>query len=291
MIPRSFDYFAPKTLNETSSLLKRYGSSAKILAGGMSLIPIMKLGLGSPRYIIDINGVAGLEYIKQAQGKLLIGALTRHHTLETSKLIKQKGSLMAETASWVGDPQVRNMGTIGGSLSHADPSGDWGATLLALRGEMKVRGSGKERIIKADDFFVDTFTSALKQNELLTEVRIPIPSGKNGSAYMKLERKAGDFATVGVAAQISLDGKGQCAYAGIGLTALGPTSIRAKKAERVLVGSAPSPEKIKEAAVAASEDAQPTSDPLRGSAEYKMAMAIVYTRRAITTALSRAKGA
>src|SRR5438132_10889281 len=223
MIPRTFQYVAPKTVNETTTLLKKYGSKAKILAGGMSLIPVMKLRLASPTYIIDINRVPGLQYVKESAGRLLIGALTRHHELETSKLIRQKAQIIAETAAWIGDPQIRNMGTIGGSLTHSDPSGDWGATILALRGEMKVRGRGKERIIKPDNFFVDTFTSAVKPSELLTEIIIRTPPPMSGGAYTKLERTAGDFATVGVAAQITLDEKGNCKYAGLGLTTRGDT--------------------------------------------------------------------
>lgn len=290
MIPRAFQYAAPRTVNETIALLKKYGSDAKILAGGMSLIPVMKLRLASPTYIIDINRLPGLQYVREAGGKLLVGALTRHHELETSKVVRQKVKLMAETASWIGDPQVRNMGTIGGSLTHSDPSGDWGATILALRGEMKIRGPKKERTVKSDDFFVDTFASEVKATELLTEIRVPIPPARSGGAYMKLERKAGDFATVGVAAQLSLDAQGACKYAGIGLTALGPTNLRAKKAEASLMGRAVNSKTIEEAAAAASEEAQPMADPLRGSAEYRREMARVFTKRALISALDRAKG-
>ncbi len=290
MIPRAFQYAAPKTINETTALLKKYGSDAKILAGGMSLIPVMKLRLASPTYIIDINRLSGLQYVREAGGKLIVGALTRHHELETSKLVRQKVNLMAETASWIGDPQVRNMGTIGGSLTHSDPSGDWGATILALRAEMKIRGPKKERMVKSDDFFVDTFTSEVKSTELLTEIRVPIPPAKSGGANTKLERKAGDFATVGVAAQLSIDAQGVCKYAGIGLTALGPTNLRAKKAEATLMGRAVNSKTIEEAAAAASEEAQPMADPLRGSAEYRREMARVFTKRALISALNRAKG-
>ena len=290
MIPRTFRYVAPKTVRETTGLLKKYGTDAKILAGGMSLIPVMKLRLASPTYIIDITRLPGLQYVKEAGGRLLIGALTRHHELETSKLVRQKAQLLAETASWIGDPQVRNMGTIGGSLTHSDPSGDWGATILALRGEMRMQGTSKERIVKSDDFFVDTFTSDVRPTELLTEIRIQTPPPKSGGAYTKLERKAGDFATVGVAAQITVDAQGTCKYAGIGLTALGPKNLRAEKGEKALMGRVVNARTIEEAAVAASEDAQPTSDPLRGSAEYRREMAKVFTRRALTTALNRAKG-
>lgn len=290
MIPRTFEYFAPKTVNEASSLLKKYGSDAKILAGGMSLVPVMKLRLASPSYLIDINGLSNLDYIREYKGKILIGALTRHHTLETSKLVREKVQLLSETASWIGDPQVRNIGTIGGSLSHSDPSGDWGAAILALRGEIKVKGPSKERVIKSDDFFVDTFASALKNNELLTEIRISTPPAKSGGAYMKMERKAGDFATVGVATQLSLDSKGACSYVGIGLTALGPANLRAKRAEALLLGKEPTETRINEAAAAAFEEAQPIPDPLRGSAEYRKEMARVFTRRGLMAALRRTRG-
>lgn len=289
MIPRTFEYVAPKTVNEATVLLRRYGSNSKILAGGMSLIPVMKLRLASPTYLIDINGISSLEYVKETSTKLLIGALTRHHTLESSKVVQKRARLVAETASWIGDPQVRNAGTIGGSLTHADPSGDWGAAILASRAEMRVRGARTERILKSDDFFLDTFASAVKANELLIEVRIPIQP-ESGGAYAKLERKAGDFATVGVAAQIGIDKNIVCTYVGIGLAALGPTNLRAKKAEGALLGRIVNERTIAEAAEAVSEDAQPASDPLRGSVEYKREMAKVYTRRALMTAFRRAKG-
>lgn len=289
MIPRTFEYVAPKTVNEATGLLRRYGSNSKILAGGMSLIPVMKLRLASPTYLIDINGISSLEYVKETSTKLLIGALTRHHTLESSKVVQKRARLVAETASWIGDPQVRNVGTLGGSLTHADPSGDWGATILASRAEMRVRGARTERIVKSDDFFLDTFASAVKPNELLIEVRIPIQP-ESGGAYAKLERKAGDFATVGVAAQIGIDKNIVCTYVGIGLAALGPTNLRAKKAEGALLGKVVNERAIGEAAEAVSEDAQPASDPLRGSVEYKREMAKVYTRRALMTAFRRAKG-
>lgn len=289
MIPRTFEYVAPKTVNEATSLLRKYGSNSKILAGGMSLIPVMKLRLASPTYLIDINGISSLEYVKETSTKLLIGALTRHHTLESSKVVQKRARLVAETASWIGDPQVRNAGTIGGSLTHADPSGDWGAVILASRAEMRVRGARTERVVKSDDFFLDTFASAVKPNELLIEVRIPIQP-ESGGAYAKLERKAGDFATVGVAAQIGIDKNIVCTYVGIGLAALGPTNLRAKKAEGALLGKVVNERSIAEAAEAVSEDAQPASDPLRGSVEYKREMAKVYTRRALMTAFRRAKG-
>jgi aerobic carbon-monoxide dehydrogenase medium subunit len=290
MVPRKFQYFAPTTVEDATAILKKHGSDAKVLAGGMSLIPVMKLRLGSPAYIVDINHVKGLDRIKKSGGNLLIGALTRHHEIEKSKLVLDSAPMLSECASLIGDPQVRNMGTIGGSLSHSDPSGDWGAAILAVRGSLRIRGPSKERTLKIDDFLVDTFTSALTPSELLTEISIPIPPPRSGGAYVKLERKTGDFATAAVGAQITLDAKGACTYAGIGLTALGNKNLRATKAEAALLGRELGPQVVEEAAEAASEDAHPSADPLRGSAEYKKEMAKVFTRRGLLLALRRAKG-
>jgi carbon-monoxide dehydrogenase medium subunit len=290
MVPRKFEYFAPTTVKAATALLKKYGPDAKILAGGMSLLPVMKLRLGSPAYIVDINRIPGMEYVKQSGSNILIGALTRHHDIQSSKLIKEKMFILSECAGLIGDAQVRNMGTMGGSLSHCDPSGDWGAAVLALRGVVKLRGPTKDRTMKIDDFLVDTFTSALKPNELLTEISIPIPVAGSGGAYVKLERKTGDFATVAVGVQLTLDARGTCTYAGIGLTALGNKNLRAAKAEAALVGKPPTARVIEEAAEAAGEEAQPTNDPLRGSADYKKEMAKVYAQRGLQLAISRAKG-
>lgn len=289
MVPRKFEYFAPTSVKDATSLLKKYGSDAKVLSGGMSLIPVMKLRLGSPAYIVDLNRIPGLDYIKPLEGRLLIGALARHYSIESSKVVRDKVPLLSETAGWIGDPQVRNMGTIGGSLSHCDPSGDWGAAILALRGSVKVRGPTKERTIPIDDFLVDTFTSALREDEILTEVSVPIPPARSGGAYVKLERRSGDFATAAVAVQISLDAKGVCTYAGIGLTALGNKNLRASKAEAKLLGKPLTADAISAASEAAASDAEPMSDPLRGSAEYKRDMATVYTKRGLELALQRTK--
>ncbi len=289
MVPRKFEYFAPTTLKDATSLLKKHGSDAKVLAGGMSLIPVMKLRLGSPSYIVDINRIPGLDSITAAGGRLTIGALTRHHAIETSKVIREKVPILAETAGWIGDPQVRNMGTIGGSLSHCDPSGDWGAAVIALRGSVTIKGPTKERTLAIDDFLVDTFTSALKEDEILTSLTVPIPPPRSGGAYVKLERRSGDFATAAVAVQVSLDAKGICSYVGIGLTALGSKNLRASKAETALLGKSLSPKTIEDAAKAAAEDAQPTADPLRGSVEYKTEMAKVLTRRGLNLAVQRAR--
>ena len=296
MRPRSFQYFAPVTVQEAAKLLKEHGGDAKILAGGMSLIPLMKLRLASPGCVVDINRVNGLDYIKESgDGKsLLIGTLTRHHSLESSPVVRKRAPLLSETAGSIGDPQVRNLGTIGGALAHSDPSGDWGAAVIAMRGKVKVLGSAGERLIPIDDFLVDTFTSALKEDELITEVSVPIPAEVgSGGAYLKLGRKAGDFATVGVAVQLTLDRRvdgSYCRSAGIGLTALGPKNLRASDAESCLEGRKLTKETVAEASAAAAKGCSPTDDPLRGSAKYKREMAELYVRRAVELAAARALG-
>jgi carbon-monoxide dehydrogenase medium subunit len=285
LIPSQFEYHAPSTLREATDLLSRYGSEAKVLAGGMSLIPVMKLRLATPHHVIDISRISELEYARLENGRLKIGALCRHSYLEKSKVIIASIPLLSETAKWIGDPQVRNMGTIGGSLVHSDPSGDWGAPILALRGEIRMRSSLSERSVSIDDFLVDTFTSALRTEEILTEIVIPVPSLRSGGTYMKVERRAGDFATVGIAVQLTIDKNSVCTYVGIGLTALGPKSLRARRSEEALLGRKISESAIQEAAEAAAEDSSPLDDPLRGSVEYKRELARVYTRRALKKAI------
>jgi aerobic carbon-monoxide dehydrogenase medium subunit len=295
MLPRSFEYFAPRTLEEAFDFLREHEGDVKVLAGGMSLIPLMKMRLASPGHIVDINHVEGLEYIKESEdGKtLLIGSLTKHHSLESSPLAIKRVPLLSETAGSIGDPQVRNLGTIGGALAHSDPSGDWGAAILALRGSIRAAGPLGERSISIDDLLIDTFTTALKADELITQVSVPIPPvGGGGGAYLKLERKAGDFATVGVAVQLTLqEGKeGICSYAGIGLTAVGPKNLRASRAEGCLVGRRLTKQAIAEAASAAAKECAPTDDLLRGSAKYKREMVEVFVRRAIELAGARSQG-
>jgi aerobic carbon-monoxide dehydrogenase medium subunit len=294
MLPRSFQYFAPTTLEDASRILAEHEGDAKVLAGGMSLIPLMKMRLASPGCVVDINRVKGLEYIEQSDDgrSLRIGPLVRHHALESSALVKKVAPLLSETAGSIGDPQVRNLGTIGGALAHSDPSGDWGAAIIAMRGEVTTYGLGGERTMPIEDFLVDTFTSALKESELVTQISVPIPpEAGSGGAYMKLERKAGDFATVGVAAQLTLERKGdisRCVSAGIGLTAVGSKNLRASSAEQLLVGRRLTKDAIAEASAAAAKECSPSDDPLRGTAKYKRDMVNVYTRRAVELAVSRA---
>jgi len=290
MIPQAFEYLAPKTLPEAISLLQQHGDEAKILSGGHSLIPMMKLRLSTPSHIIDINGISGLEYIKESDGYLKIGALTREVELEDSDLIRRKYLIILDTTKMIADPQVRNLATIGGNLAHGDPANDHPATMIALDAQVVVTGAKGERIIPIDEFFINIFTTALQPDEILTEIQIPIPpSSGSGGAYFKLERKVGDFATVGVAVQVTLDGKEICKKAGIGLTNVGSTPLKAKRAEDLLNGNKLDKNIIEHAAQLAAEDSKPTSD-LRGSEEYKRAMVKELTKRALTLGTERAKG-
>jgi aerobic carbon-monoxide dehydrogenase medium subunit len=288
MIPQSFEYLCPETIPEAIALLQQHGDAAKILSGGQSLIPMMKVRLARPEYLIDINRIAGLQYIKEEDGFLKIGGLTREADLEASDLIRSRYPIILDTAALIADPQVRNMATVGGNLAHGDPANDHPATMLALGAEIVAVGPRGERIMAVTEFFLSVLTTALEQDEILTEIRIPVPVPGSGGAYFKLERKVGDFATVGVAAQIALDGAGVCRRAGIGLTNVGPTPIKAHRAEECLLGKPIDEEQIRQAAQLASEQAQPSSD-LRGPAEYKSSMVKELTKRALARARERAR--
>jgi aerobic carbon-monoxide dehydrogenase medium subunit len=287
MIPQSFAYFRPQTLSEAIALLDEHGDSAKVLSGGQSLIPMMKVRLARPEYIVDINRLTDLQYIKEEEGFLKIGGLTREADLELSGLVRSKYPIILDTARLIADPQVRNMATVGGNLAHGDPANDHPATMLALEAEVVASGKGGERTIPMKDFFLSVFTTALEHGEILTEVRIPIPPSGSGGAYFKLERKVGDFATVGVAAQVTIDAGGVCSRAGIGLTNVGPTPIKGNRAERFLVGKILDESQIMGAAQLAADESQPSSD-LRGPAEYKLSMVKELTKRALRRARERA---
>lgn len=287
MIPPAFEYLRPQTIPEAVAMLQKHGDEAKILSGGQSLIPMMKLRLARPAYLIDINRIRGLSYIKEDGGFLKIGGLTREAELESSELIRSKYPLLLDTAHVIADPQVRNLATVGGNLAHGDPANDHPAAMTALGAQIVATGSNGERVIPIEEFFVTLFTTALKQDEILTEIRIPIPPVKSGGAYFKLERKVGDFATAAAAVQLTLDGGGAIQKAGIALTNVGPTPIKARRAEDVLRGKKPDAGAIAQAAQFAAEDAQPGSD-LRGPAEYKKGLVNELTKRAIARALERA---
>ncbi len=289
MIPPSFEYVAPKTIPEAISLLEKFGQNSKILAGGQSLIPVMKLRLASPTHLIDINRIDGLSYIKETDGFLKIGALTRMSEIESSDLIKKKYFLLHDAAKEIADPTVRNLGTVGGNISHADPANDLPATMLASDATLVATGPKGQRTIKAKDFFLDTFTTALTHEEILTEIRLPEYTAGTGSSYLKLEKRVGDFAIVGVAVQISLDKEGRVLRAGIGLTSVAPTALESTRAEEQLVGKKLTDESISRAATLASEDSNPTSD-LRGPADYKKKMVKILTTRALKRAYMRIVG-
>jgi carbon-monoxide dehydrogenase medium subunit len=287
MIPAAFEYFRPKTIPEAIGFLQQYGDDAKILSGGQSLIPMMKFRLARPAYLIDINRISGLSYIREEGGYLKIGGLTREAELEKSPLIHAKYPILADTSRVIADPQIRNLATLAGNLAHGDPANDHPATMLALRAEIVAMGPGGERVLPVDLFFVTLFTTQLEHDEIVTEIRIPIPPERSGGAYFKLERKVGDFATAAAAAQLTIDGRGACQSVGIGLTNVGATPIRAARAEEFLRGKALDEANITQAAQLASEEAQPSSD-LRGPEEYKRALVKELTRRALTRAYERA---
>lgn len=289
MIPGSFDYHHPSTLDEAIALLSQFGDDAKVLAGGQSLIPMMKLRLAEPAQLIDINGIADLSYIKEEAGHLAVGAMTREVELEESELVRSRYPILQDTSHVIADPLVRNLATVGGNLAHGDPANDHPATMIALGAELVVRGPGGTRTVAIDDFFIGPLTTALEHNEILTEIRVPVPAPRSGATYIKLERKVGDFAIAGVAASITLNGGGTCANVGIGLTNMGPTPVRANRAEDALRGNALSAENIRTAAGLAAEAAQPTRDH-RGSIDYKKAMVEELTVRALLKARERAEG-
>jgi aerobic carbon-monoxide dehydrogenase medium subunit len=289
MIPRSFEYFSPRTLDEAIALLQKLGPEAKLLSGGQSLIPMMKLRLVSPEYIVDINRIPGLDYISESDGHLKIGALAREHQLESSETVQTNFPIIADTAKVIADPLVRSQATVCGNLAHGDPANDHPATMLALGATVVATGPKGQREISIDDFFPGLFTTALEAEEILTEIRVPIPPPKSGGAYLKLERKVGDFATAGVAVQITLDDAGACKRAGIGLTNVGFTPIKAKQTEALLTGKKLDEATIQQAAEMAASESQPMDD-IRGSADYKRDLVRVLTTRALKRALDRAKG-
>lgn len=288
MLPAPFDYHAPHSTDEALALLYDLGDQGKVLAGGQSLIPLLKLRFASPATLVDVNRIAGLDYLEEGEGVLRIGPLFRHKAAERSSLLAGKYAVMAEAARQVADPIVRNRGTVGGSLAHADPAGDWGSVMLALDAQFVLRSKGGSRTVKARDFFSGPFSSALKPNELLAEIQVPTADGRSGGAYMKLERKVGDFATVAVAVHLEMD-DGEVRKAGIGLTAVGPQNIKAEQAEAALKGRRLDDEAIKEAAALAAAAAEPEADH-RGSVEYKRNLVRVFTERGLRKARERAKG-
>jgi carbon-monoxide dehydrogenase medium subunit len=289
MIPAPFDYHAPQSLAEAIGLLQQHGDDAKVLSGGQSLLPLLKLRLAEVVHLVDIGRIPGLEYLKEEGGYLKIGARTRESALERSDVIKAKYPILHDTALVIADPLVRNRATVGGNLAHADPANDHPATMLALGAEVVVAGAGGERVIPITEFFTGIFSTALRPGEILIEIRIPAPPPRSGGAYVKLERKVGDFATAAAAAQVTIGADGKVARAGIALTSAGPTPIKATAAEQFFQGQVPDAAAIAQASKLASDAASPSAD-RRGSVEYKREMARVLTARALTRAVARAGG-
>jgi carbon-monoxide dehydrogenase medium subunit len=288
MIPAAFEYHAPSTIGEATALLSKLGEDAKVLSGGQSLIPLMKLRLASPAHVVDINAIPGLSGIREADGFLRIGALTRESELEESDIVRNRYPLLHDTSKVIADPLVRNLATVGGNLAHGDPANDHPATMLALGAEIVAIGPKGERRVPIGSFFTGPFETSLKPDEILVEVRIPVPPARSGGAYLKLERKVGDFATAAVAAQVTLGTNGACEYVGIGLTNVGLTPIKAVRAEAYLKGKTPDEAAIKRTAELAAEAAEPSAD-LRGSVEYKKDLVRILTVRALRKAAERAR--
>jgi aerobic carbon-monoxide dehydrogenase medium subunit len=290
MIPSQFDYAAPSSIDEAIALLTAHRGEAKILAGGQSLIPMLKLRLASPAFLVDINRIPGLSYVEERRGALHIGALAREADLEASAVVAQRYPILLDTAAFIADPLVRNSATICGNVAHGDPGNDHPATMIALEASFVARGPRGERVIPAREFFVGLFTTALMDDEILTEIAIPLPPPRSGGAYYKLERKVGDYATAGVAIQLTVDEEGSCVRAGIGLTNVGPTPIVATDAETFLRNKPLDEETIRQCSEIAADAAEPVED-RRGSAEYKRDIVRVLTARALRTATARAGGA
>jgi aerobic carbon-monoxide dehydrogenase medium subunit len=288
MYPAAFEYLKPSSISEASALLQQYGEAAKLLAGGQSLVPMMKLRIARPKVLIDIHRIADLNYIREEAGQIRIGAMTRHFEIEESELIRHKMPMLCGAASKIGDAQVRNRGTLGGGLAEADPAGDYGAVVLALNAQVKCLGSRGERIIPAAEFFTFAYTTALENDEILTEVAFPIPRNNSAGVYLKLERVAGDFAIAGAAVQMGLDGAGVCEAIGVGVTGAGAVPQKADAVENLLRGKTITQERIAEAGLLIQEGAEPIED-LRGSASYKKKALSAILRRAIAKCAQRAE--
>jgi carbon-monoxide dehydrogenase medium subunit len=285
--PAGFDYHAPRSLDEALELLARFGEDGRVLAGGQSLIPLMKIRLAAPAVLVDINRIDGLDTIDRTDGQLRIGALVRHNDVVRSDVVRTTNPTMAAAAPWIADPLVRNLGTVCGSIAHCDPQGDWGSVMLAWDAEVVAAHEGGERTIPIADFKVGAFTNSLEPGEMVTEVRVPVGAGSVGGSYQKLERKIGDYATVGVATRLELDG-GTITKAGIGLTSVAPANVKATDAEALLVGQSPGAELFDEAAEAAAAASDPRDD-VRGSAEFKRQVVRVFVRRGLDEAAAHAQ--
>ena len=288
MYPSEFEYFAPRTIAEAVQLLERYGEDAKVLAGGQSLVPMMKLRIAGPRYLIDINRIDGLRDLRREGDRLVIGALCRHADIGRSALVRDVLPIMTDAANLTADVQVRNRGTVAGSIAHADPAGDWPAVLAALDTDVTIAGPAGSRTVPLDGFIVDAYTTQLDPGDIVVGLSVGIPLKPGGGAYVKFEKRAGDFAVASVGVQIQLDAM-KCAAVAISLGALGPVAIRAADAERALQGREPSDDVLGDTERLVRDAAEPFAD-TRGSVAYKRHLAGVLFRRAFAAAFNRAQG-
>jgi carbon-monoxide dehydrogenase medium subunit len=289
MYPAAFEYHVPTSVQDALGLLAQHKDDAKLLAGGHSLIPMMKLRLAQPKHLVDLRKVPGLSGITEEGGALVFGAMTTHYQVESSALVKSKTPVLSEVGGIIGDPQVRNLGTIGGSLAHADPAADWPAAVIALGAEFVCEGPKGKRTVKVDDWFQGLMATAVREDEILVQIRVPILPAGSGAAYMKFPHPASRFAVVGVAAAVTLDAKGVCTKAGVGVTGAGTHAVRAKGVEAGLTGKALDAAAIEAAAQKAAEGVDVQAD-LQGSVEYKSHLCRVFARRALEAAVKRAKG-
>ncbi|MGH8829861.1 MAG: FAD binding domain-containing protein [Polaromonas sp.] len=285
MIPRNFDYHAPRTVGEAIALLGQYGSEAKLLAGGHSLLPMMKLRFAEPGHMIDLNRIPELKGIQQVDNEIRIGAMATENELIWSELLQQKVPLLVEAARLIGDPQVRYRGTIGGDISHGDPGNDHPALMLTLGASFVLKGAAGERVVPADSYFLGTYYTAINPDEIMTQIRIPIPPAESGYCYAKLKRKTGDFATAAAAVLLTMK-DGVCGSISIALTNVGQTPLQAKDAETSLKGQPLTEAAIDAAAQKVMAICEPAAD-LRGDEAYKTAMAGQMFRKAIRTAITR----
>jgi aerobic carbon-monoxide dehydrogenase medium subunit len=288
MIPAAFDYIAPQSLDEALAALSAHGEEAKLLAGGHSLLPLLKFRLAKPTLLIDLTRISGLGNICQEGDRIVVGALATHYQIESSALLETKCLLLPETARAIGDVQVRNRGTIGGSLAHADPSADWPAAILALGSELKLLGPKGERRISAEEFFVDALTTAIEPTEILTEIRMPVLLRRSGCAYLNMPQQASGFAIVGVAVWLSLGQNGRCDDIGVGVTGLSHKPFRAHGVEERLRGNKLTPKLIEESASQVADGIEPLED-LHASAKFRIHLAQVYTSRAIQESTKRVR--
>jgi carbon-monoxide dehydrogenase medium subunit len=289
MIPSAFEYHAPTSIGEALTLLGRYGDGAKLLAGGHSLLPALKLRLQIVEHLIDLGRIQDLRYVREQGGTLAIGALATHYMVESAEIVRRKCPLLAECAAQIGDMQVRNRGTIGGSLSHADPAADYPAAILALEAEIDAASAGGKRILRAEDFFVDMLTTALEPGEIVTEVRVPAIAKGTGGAYLKVPQPASGFAIVGVAALVTLDGAGRMSRVRVGVTGAAVKAFRARETENALAGKPPDEKVVGQAAALAIKGVEPSGD-LFASAEYRAHLVTVFVQRALAAAVARARG-